>query len=112
MFGIINTRVYMFFMLITTIMLYAIEMFDKHEVVKTWLLHQSVRAQAAGMGAAVANLIVKPMVYAVDSPIGAVVGGILWPILFVWLILLVVLMAFTVIVPGIVTALCTADSGC
>jgi hypothetical protein len=112
MFGIINTRVYMFFTLITTIVLHMMNVFDKNEVLTSWLLHQSIRAQAAGMGAAVANLVVRPLAYAVDSPIGAVVGGILWPVLFVWLILLVVLMAFTIIVPGIVTALCAADSNC
>ena len=112
MFGIINTRIYMFFTLVTSFALYAIDVLDKNEVIKEWLLYQSVRAQAAGMGTAIANLIVRPLAYAVDNPIGAVVGGILWPMLFLWLILLIVLMAYTVLVPGIATALCTADSGC
>jgi hypothetical protein len=112
MFGIINTKVYLFFSFITTVLLYAIDTFDKQEIVKTWVLHQSVRAQAAGMAAALANFIVRPLAYAVDNPIGAVVGGILWPVLFAWFLLLIVLLAFTLIVPGLATALCTADSGC
>ena len=112
MFGIINTRVYMFFCLITSIALHAMDVLDKNEVVKEWLLHQSVRAQGAGMGAAIANFIVLPLAYAVDNPIGAVVGGILWPVLFLWFMLLVVLMAYTVIVPGVAAGMCTADAGC
>ena len=112
MFGIINTKVYMFLTLITTALLYAIDFFDKQEVVKTFLLAQGSTAQAAGFYRAGANLIVRPIVYAIDNPIGAILGGILWPVLFVWILLLVVLMTFAVIAPGFKTGLCVADSGC
>jgi hypothetical protein len=112
MFGIINTKVYMLFTILTTLLLYAIDFFDKHEIVKTYLLSQGSLAQSAGFHWAGANLIVRPLVYAIDNPIGAVVGGILWPVLFVWILLLFVLMTFAVIAPGVKTGLCVADAGC
>lgn len=112
MFGIIDTKVYLVLSFITTIMLYTIDMFDKNEVVKTFLLDQGNQAQMAGLASSAANLIVRPLIYAIDNPIGAVVGGILWPILFIWILLLVVLMTFVVIAPGFKVGLCVADSGC
>ena len=112
MLGLINARVYAVIGLLTAAILYAIEYFDKNEVAVTWLRDQEIAASGSGLGRAIAGLIARPLIYAIDGPIGAFLGGLLWPVLLVWLILLVVLLAFAFIAPGIFKARCTAAAGC
>ena len=112
MFGVIDTKVYLFIAIITTPILYVIDLLDKHEIVRDFLLQQSTNAQLAGMPEAMANLIVVPLVFMVDNPIGAIVGGLIWPVLLFLIFALVVIMAYSVLFPGLLKALCTADSRC
>jgi len=112
MFGLIDGKVYAFLSLITTAILYAIDSFDKQEVVRTFLVQQAYYAQGSGLGHAAANLIVQPLIFAVDNPFGAILGGLLWPLLVVWLLLLLLLLGFAIIAPGVFRAKCTISTAC
>ena len=112
MFGVIDTKVYLFLTIITTAILYAVEVLDKNELVRDFLLQQSLNAQLAGLPKALANFVVIPLIFTIDNPIGAIVGGLVWPVVLFWVISLVVIMAYSVLLPGLMTALCTADAGC
>jgi hypothetical protein len=112
MFGLIDAKVYTVISLITAALLYAIEFFDKGEVAVGWLQAQEVAASGSGLGRAIAGLIARPLIFAIDGPIGAVLGGLMWPVLLLWLILLILLLAFAFIAPGIFKARCAAAAGC
>jgi hypothetical protein len=112
MFGLIDAKVYAVISVITAALLYAIEFFDKGEAAKTWLQAQMAAASGSGLGSAIAGFIAQPLIFVIDGPIGAVLGGLLWPVLMVWLILLMLLLAFAFIAPGIFKAKCTASAGC
>jgi hypothetical protein len=60
----------------------------------------------------VANFIVRPLIFAIDGPVGAILGGLLWPMVLAWLILLVLLLIFAIIGPGVTTTTCSISSGC
>ena len=112
MLGLIDTKVYLAVGLITAALLFAIDFFDKNEAVVGFLRDQATRAQGSGLGTAVANFIVRPLIFAVDGPVGAVLGGLLWPVLLLWLLLLVVLLAFGFLAPGIFRANCSFNASC
>ena len=112
MFGLIDAKVYAVLSLITAAILYAIEYFDKGEVAKTWLQAQMGAASGSGLGSAIAGFIAQPLIFVIDGPLGAVLGGLLWPLVLVWLILLMLLLAFAFIAPGIFKARCAAAAGC
>ena len=67
-----NAKIYVVVGIITSLLLYAIEFFDRNEVVKAWLTAQENKAAAFGLGRAVAGFIVRPVIYMIDGPIGAV----------------------------------------
>jgi hypothetical protein len=56
------------------------------------------RAVSVGMARPIADLIVQPVVAALDNgPIAALIAGILWPFIALWVLLLVLLFFFSVI---------------
>jgi hypothetical protein len=112
MLGVIDTKVYVVIGLITAALLLAVNYFDKGEVAVGWLQQQELAASGSGLGRAVAGLIARPLMFALDNPAGAILGGLLWPVLLLWLVLLVLLLAFAFIAPGIFKARCTASAGC
>ncbi|MDQ7027402.1 MAG: hypothetical protein Q9P44_17800 [Anaerolineae bacterium] len=112
MFGLISGKVYVFIALITSALLYAVEFFDKNEVVVNWLNEQMTRASGSGLGRAASGFIAKPLIFAIDDPVGAVLGGLLWPFLILWLLFLVLLLTFSFIAPGIFKARCAASADC
>ena len=112
MFGLIDAKAYAVIGLITSALLAAINFFDKNEVAVNWLQAQQAAASGSGLGEAISGLIAVPLIFAIDNPIGIFLGGLLWPVLLLWLILLMVLLAFAFIAPGIFKARCTAAAGC
>ena len=112
MFGLISAKVYVVVAIITAGLLYAIDYFDKGEAAVGWLNSQMAQASGTGIGRALSGLVAKPLIYAIDGPIGAVLGGLLWPLLIVWLLLLIVLLAFTLLSGGVGQAGCAASASC
>lgn len=112
MFGLINGRVYVVIAVITSGLLYAIEFFDKNDVTVNWLNSQMTQAAGSGLGRAASGLIAKPLIFAIDGPAGAILGGLLWPVLLLWMLLLLLLLSFSFIAPGIFKARCTASVDC
>lgn len=104
MFGLIDAKVYAFISLITAALLAAINFFDQSEVARTFLESQAAQAQGSGLGSAVANFVVRPLIFAMDNPAGHIIAGLLWPVLVLWLLLLVLLLTFAFIAPGIFRA--------
>jgi hypothetical protein len=60
---------------------------------------------AGGLPAGIADLIVQPIVFALQGDIiNAAIVGLLWPLTMVWLLLIVILLFFAYIIPGAGTA--------
>jgi hypothetical protein len=112
MFGLINARVYAVIAVITAAILYAIDYFDKNEAAVGWLTDQMTAASGSGLGRAISGLIVKPLIFTMDGPVGAILGGLLWPLLLVWFVLLLLVLSFAFIAPGVGQARCAASAGC
>ena len=112
MFGLITPKVYAFVALCTSAMLYGINWLDRNEALVGFLNKQVTRASTSGLGSAIAKLIVKPMIFAVDTPAGAVVGGLLWPMALLWLLLFVLLMMFSFLAPAMGKARCGFSADC
>jgi uncharacterized protein YacL len=106
--GLLSLRNYLAVSAVVAIILYIIQLLAGTTFVNAMVsLNRSARA--AGMAQVLADAMTEPvrLVITPNSPLGAVVGGLLWPMLLLWLILLVFVVFFTVLGRGLGTAATT-----
>ena len=99
--GLVSLRNYLAISVVVAIILYGTQLLAGEMFVKALVsLNQSARA--AGMARVLADAMTEPVKIAVtpNSPLGAIVGGLLWPMLGLWILLLVFVVFFTVLGRG------------
>jgi len=100
--GLLSLRNYVIISVVVAAILYIIQLLAGQTFVDALVsLNQSARS--AGMAQVLADAMTEPVRIAVtpNSPLGAIVGGLLWPMLGLWLILLVFVVFFTVLGRGL-----------
>ncbi len=62
----------------------------------------NLAARGAGMAAALADAITEPIriVFTPNSPLGAIAGGVLWPMLALWIMLALAVFFFAILGRG------------
>ena len=65
---------------------------------------QAGAAAAAGLPPGIVNLVIEPMRFAFSGVVGAVIAGIIWPLLLFWVVLLLILIVLGFFGPGFETA--------
>lgn len=84
-----SLRTYFLIAIIVGVLLYVIGMFFSADIVN-WANRQQARANSAGQSA-IGTVVMEPIKFAVGgSEVGAVVGGLLWPAVPIWLLLILV----------------------
>jgi hypothetical protein len=103
--GFFSLRNYLIIAVVVAIILYIIQLLAGQMFV-TALVNLNQSARGAGMAKVLADAMTEPVKIAVtpNSPLGAIVGGLLWPMLGVWILLLVFVVFFTVLGRGLGTA--------
>lgn len=100
--GLLSLRNYLAISAVVAILIYIIQLLAGTTFVNAMVsLNRSARS--AGMAQVLADAMTEPVriIVTPNSPLGAVVGGLLWPMLLLWLILLVFVVFFTVLGRGL-----------
>jgi hypothetical protein len=103
--GLLNIRNYLAVSAVVAIILYLTQLLAGPTFVNA-LESLNRSARSAGMAQILADGLTEPVkaVITPNSPLGAVAGGLMWPLLGLWLILLVFVVFFTVLGRGLGTA--------
>lgn len=112
MLTLITPKVYAFIAVVTSGILYGIDWLDRNEAFVGFLERQITRAATSGLGPSIGKLIIKPMIFAIDGPAGAITAGLLWPLALLWLLLFVLMLMFSIMAPAIGKATCGFSSNC
>lgn len=98
--GIISFRMYIAIGVIVGIVVYLIGLVGGSQVVQFFSQLQS-NSLANGVDPAIANLVLGPFIFVFSEPIfGAILTGVLWPLILVWLVLLFLLMILSAFSAG------------
>lgn len=98
--GVISFRAYLVIAFIVAAVIYLLGLVADDNIV-AFLLDIRGDATRAGMASVITNFVIEPLrlIFSGDLP-GAIVGGILWPLLAVWGILFVLVAIFSFVGPG------------
>lgn len=66
-------------------------------------------ALANGISLAIATIIVDPFIFAFSNPLGAILAGLLWPLIIVWFVLLFLIIIIAAFSSGYNTAATGTD---
>jgi hypothetical protein len=84
-------RTYLLIAVFFAAILYLINLFFASNIV-SWATTQQLRAQAAGQNA-IGVIVTEPIIFvASNGPVGAIIGGLAWPAVIIWLIFIPLLL--------------------
>lgn len=100
--GLLSLRNYLAVSAVVAIILYITQLIAGTTFVNA-LVSLNRAARSAGMAQILADAMTEPVkaVITPNSPLGAIAGGLLWPMLLLWLILLVFVVFFSVLGRGL-----------
>lgn len=106
--GLLSLRNYLAISAVVAIILYIIQLIAGTTFVNA-MESLNRNARAAGMAQILADGLTEPVkaVITPNSPLGAIAGGLMWPMLLLWMLLLVGVVFFTVLGRGLGTAATT-----
>ena len=101
MFGTMSTRSYIIIAVVCVIVFLLLGLIAK-DGIATFVEQTRVDAIAAGLAPFLADAIAVPVRLAFSGEIlPAVIAGLLWPLVLLWVILLLVMLIFAFILPGV-----------
>jgi len=108
MFAWLNWKSYSMIAIGFGLFIYVIGFFAAPPMI-SFLLRIDRAAQSGGLGGTIVGLVIDPLVYGLQNPlVGAIVGGLFWPLLLLWIILVLLLMIIAFVGGGLNRA---EDSG-
>ena len=106
--SLLSLRNYLAVSAVVAIILYLIQLVGGATFEKA-LVSLNSSARGAGMAQFLADAMTEPIriVVTPNSPLAAILGGLLWPMLLLWLLLLVFVVFYSVLARGLGTAATT-----
>lgn len=99
--GLTNLRNYLAVSAVVAIVIYIVQILAGAMMANA-MQNLNQAARSAGMAQALADAITEPIraVIAPNNPIGAIAGGLLWPLLGLWIILALAVFFFAILGRG------------
>ena len=109
MFGLISFRAYIAVGVVVGIIIYLVGLVAGPQVAQFFSQLQA-NAIANGVDPTITTLVMGPFIFAFTEPIfGAIIVGVFWPLILVWLVLLFLLMILSAFSAGYNTAASGSD---
>lgn len=110
MLGVIDTKSYIIIAVVVAVILLGIQYVDGNDWLPGYIETQAFNAKNVLPNSFV-DIVSKPMIWAVNQPLGAIITGIFWPFGFVWLFFFVGMQIFAFIAPGLSNVQDTYEAG-
>lgn len=101
MFGLMSMRIYLVIGGVVSVLFYGLSLIAG-QAIRGFIEQTRLEALRAGLAPFITDAVAEPMrlVFSGDL-IPAIVGGMMWPIVLLWILLLLIMLIFAFIAPGV-----------